>query len=44
MNEYITTEKIYNLDEYTLDEALALAQQVQDDAVDAHDNSTDDTE
>ena len=35
--------KVYTY-EYTLDEALALAQQVQDDAVDAHDNLTDDME
>ena len=34
----------YNMSDYPLDEAVDLAQQVQDDAVDAHDNSTDDTE
>jgi len=30
----------YNMSEYTLDEALSLAQQVLDDAVDSHDDST----
>ena len=30
----------YNMSEYTLDEALSLAQQVQDDAIDSHDDST----
>ena len=30
----------YNMSEYTLDEALSLAQQVLDDAVDAHDDAT----
>ena len=30
----------YNMSEYTLDEALSLAQQVLDDAVDAHDDRT----
>jgi len=30
----------YNMSEYTLDEALSLAQQVLDDAIDAHDDST----
>ena len=30
----------YNMSEYTLDEALSLAQQVLDDPIDAHDDST----
>ena len=30
----------YSMIEYTLDEAVSLAQQVQDDAVDSHDDST----
>ena len=30
----------YNMSEYTLDEALSLAQQAQDDAIDSHDDST----
>jgi|10_taG_2_1085330.scaffolds.fasta_scaffold35479_5 hypothetical protein len=29
-----------DMSEYTLDEAVSLAQQVQDDAVDSHDDST----